>query len=846
MRALAPVSLLVLLLFAPRAVRAEEEPGDLPAPPASWLVLEPVDRRARRPFNPDAVFHRYLLDRRSVPPGEETVVEGSAGKASWRRVAADAKGHVGGGRIAWAYGEVQSDRARVVMASLRGGATLFVNGAPHVGSIYGDAFAVPVRLRKGANEVYVRGVRGGFTLTFAEPPAPLFVASFRQTKPDLVRGEGLEAPLGVLVVNATEEAHDAVQLALPAEAGFEAAAGPALPVAPLGMVQLRVPLTRAATAPLPEDAKEIELPLTLTVPGSDGPARRETVSLRVVEPSAARIRTFVSAIDDSVQRFGMRVPEPSEAEAGPMGLVLSLHGASVNPRAQARSYGAKPDFWLFAPTNRDRFGFDWQDWGRLDAYEVLEEGLRISGVARERVYLTGHSMGGHGTWHLGANDPDGFAAIAPSAGWISFETYGGPRPKDEHVDVWHAADAASLTRTLIDNLVQLPTYVLHGLDDDNVPAAQAREMLMHLTKAGGFPSAHFERGAKHWWDGRPEPGAACVDWPGFYELFRKVTIPQAPDHIRFTTVHPAVDHVHHWVEVHDVHEYGQPAHVEARHRPKAGVIEVSTRNVSSLRITHPAPETAVLVNGTRLQGSERRPLDVRIGREDLAILATRPTPGNAPGDWKSPGACGPFRQAWRNRFVMVHGTAGDEAEDLALLEQARFDAQRWMYRANGQTVLVSDAQYARLAEVLDTGSRNAVLYGNPTTNAAFASWAPVLPLVDRLRVVGAKPHDAPRHVQWTGDDLGTCVVSPLGERQCAIVGSSGIPASRTGFTLMLFVSGAGWPDYTVWSSDVLLRGDAAVLSTGFFDGSWRMQGSQFVRRPLGKVPREGTGAVSGK
>ena len=78
-------------------------------------------------------------------------------------------------------------------------------------------------------------------------------------------------------------------------------------------------------------------------------------------------------------------------------LILSLHGAGVHPWGQASSYAPKPDFWVVATTNRRKFGFDWQDWGRRDAYDVLAVALLISGVDRRYVYVTGHSMGGHGT-----------------------------------------------------------------------------------------------------------------------------------------------------------------------------------------------------------------------------------------------------------------------------------------------------------------------------------------------------------------------------------------------------------------------------------------------------------------
>ena len=84
---------------------------------------------------------------------------------------------------------------------------------------------------------------------------------------------------------------------------------------------------------------------------------------------------------------GLREPQPlasSKREPGDgvlpgaapdAGLVLSLHGASVDAFNQAAAYAALPDFWIVAPTNRGAFGFDWQDWGREDAYEVLDHGL---------------------------------------------------------------------------------------------------------------------------------------------------------------------------------------------------------------------------------------------------------------------------------------------------------------------------------------------------------------------------------------------------------------------------------------------------------------------------------------
>ena len=54
---------LLLLLGAapPGPAGAEEDERPFPISPTEWLVIGPVDFRARRPFNPDAVFERLKI-----------------------------------------------------------------------------------------------------------------------------------------------------------------------------------------------------------------------------------------------------------------------------------------------------------------------------------------------------------------------------------------------------------------------------------------------------------------------------------------------------------------------------------------------------------------------------------------------------------------------------------------------------------------------------------------------------------------------------------------------------------------------------------------------------------------
>src|SRR6185503_20324390 len=176
---IAPLAL-VGLLFIARAAPAHDEDADVVV--RKWLVLPAVDVAARRPLQPNAVFAKHLLDRASPPPKEGEEIVGTLGKpAKWLARDADVSekkdddGFVAADGIGWAYASVESAEDRVAIAKLEGAGVLFVGGAGFTGDVYrlGDA-GVPVALKKGANDVYVGGMRGGFRLTLSQPTAMVF------------------------------------------------------------------------------------------------------------------------------------------------------------------------------------------------------------------------------------------------------------------------------------------------------------------------------------------------------------------------------------------------------------------------------------------------------------------------------------------------------------------------------------------------------------------------------------------------------------------------------------------------------------------------------------------------
>ena len=91
-------------------------------------------------------------------------------------------------------------------------------------------------------------------------------------------------------------------------------------------------------------------------------------------------------------------------------------------------------------------------------------------VDEKRIYLTGNSMGGYGSWVWGGHNPEHFAAIAPVSGGIG---PGGPKDVTPDVDKWAA------------NLAKVPVFAFAGGKDRVVPAERSQRMIAAIQKAGG-------------------------------------------------------------------------------------------------------------------------------------------------------------------------------------------------------------------------------------------------------------------------------------------------------------------------------------------------------------------------
>ncbi|WP_146599638.1 carboxylesterase family protein [Novipirellula aureliae] len=161
--------------------------------------------------------------------------------------------------------------------------------------------------------------------------------------------------------------------------------------------------------------------------------------------------------------------DAERADGWPM--ILFLHGAGergndlerVKVHGPPKQVESDPDFpfVLVSPQCPKN-----ETWDVAELNGLLDEILSKHNIDTDRIYLTGLSMGGFGTWSLGISNPERFAAIAPICG-------GG-----ERLSVVLAAGSRK------DALKKLPVWAFHGGKDPVVPLAESESMIDAMKRVG--------------------------------------------------------------------------------------------------------------------------------------------------------------------------------------------------------------------------------------------------------------------------------------------------------------------------------------------------------------------------
>ena len=162
-------------------------------------------------------------------------------------------------------------------------------------------------------------------------------------------------------------------------------------------------------------------------------------------------------------------------------LIISLHGAGGrgddnkkqlkvwNGQLAEENIRKEYPCYVLAPQSKSL-------WNASQLTLMKEIIKSLPGVDMQRIYIMGHSMGGHGTFILIQEDPSFFAAAAPSAG-------AGLKSTEDFIDPGKIKD--------------LPIWTFHGDNDKVCPYAKVKKVFEEVKKLGGNMKLTTWKGGSH-------------------------------------------------------------------------------------------------------------------------------------------------------------------------------------------------------------------------------------------------------------------------------------------------------------------------------------------------------------
>jgi dienelactone hydrolase len=189
-------------------------------------------------------------------------------------------------------------------------------------------------------------------------------------------------------------------------------------------------------------------------------------------------------------------------------LVIHLHGYNpANPiyvrwwSADARHAGIDTEF----PDRQEviyiephgRGNTQYLGLGDSDILRVIAEAKRLFNVDEDRIYLSGDSMGGWGTWNVGTRHPDLFAAIGPVFGGVDYHAQMSEEDLARLSPIDRFLGEKSSSWAMADGLLNVPIFVRHGDADQAVNVDWSRWGVRLLQRWGYDVRYHEYPGRIH-------------------------------------------------------------------------------------------------------------------------------------------------------------------------------------------------------------------------------------------------------------------------------------------------------------------------------------------------------------
>lgn len=475
------------------------------------------------------------------------------------------------------------------------------------------------------------------------------------------------------------------------------------------------------------------------------------------------VRGYYSELDGSPQPYGLEIPEslalPDPAQVKPGDdvppLWIWLHGRGdketdlhfIAGRMSRKGQFQPNDGIVVHPLGRQCIG--WKGPGEADALECADAAARAlyGPNGHPRLAMMGFSMGGAGSWQLGAHYPGKWSVVHAGAGFVDVARFT-KMPPDQYPapfvqTLWGVYNVPLYVR----NLFNMPVLAYSGEIDKQRDAAE----FMSEAFAAEGKRLHHIIGPQmpHKYD--PDSIKTVTQFVQ-RALQGKESPINEPGHITFQT-RTLRYHQAPYVHVNGLAEHWKDSRVDLTFDGDfsgTGAFKIDTANITDLSIAEQGASVkkgaSITIDGTRLTNPNDHDGFRVVKKEGGWSLAEGDLYTAAPGLRKTPGCQGPVDDAFMEPFLVVlpEGACKNAAVDQWVSFELDHFLRRWKEVFRGEPRLKNASEVT--AE--DFRLYHLICWGDAASNAIIAKALPQLPLRwnDSEVAVGSHSAAAATHV----------------------------------------------------------------------------------------------------
>ncbi|EMI22491.1 putative secreted protein [Rhodopirellula maiorica SM1] len=556
------------------------------------------------------------------------------------------------------------------------------------------------------------------------------------------------------------------------------------------------------------------------------------------------VRGFRSRIDDTVQPYGVVVPESYDfSGASEYRTDIWLHGRGERSTESLFIHERMNRVGKISPANTlivhpyGRYSNAFKFAGEIDVFEALDHAKSQYRVDENRISIRGFSMGGAGCWQFAVHYPSRFFAATPGAGFSEtpefLKSFQGETlsPTWYEEKLWQLYDCTGYAN----NLFNLPTIAYSGELDIQKQAADIMEQAMgdqglKLTHLIGPQTKHaihpdsletIESKLANLADRGRDRVPTTIDFTTYTLRYNRsfwLTVDELAEHWKRATVNATLSGSENTIRVTVDGVRGIQLDLAAGDAPfhPRQPVQIEIIEFGSNHDSESATTRQILV-GPRPESD--RSWHCQIHRDgDQWKIGSRPATS---GIAKRHGVQGPIDDAFMDRFIIVAPTSKGFHPETDAWAKSELDhlVHEWRRQFRGDAIVKKDTEISDD----DIATSHLIVFGDPASNVLLKSIHSELPI--RWNEEGSRVTTGENHKSLDAANHAPVMIYPNPKNPDRYV------VINSGFTYREYAylnNARQVPKLPDWAIiDIRTPADSLwpgkVVDAGFFDEAWKMK-----------------------